>query len=267
MSNTTHHDRITGGNRGVLIRGLRVSDLSFAETVAVLLDWAGRSDRLRYFACDNAYSAELACRDAAFRTAMAEADLLAADGAGIVVASWILGHPIRERSSGPELFKSLSAALDSQGDKSVFYLGTSAVTLEKIRRRHEREFPRLRIAGMLAPPYRDRFSDAEMAAMTDAVNAAAPHVLWVGLGAPKQECWIRANRDRLNVPLCCPVGAAFDYYAGNTRMPPIWMQRAGLHWLHRLAQNPRRLWRRNLVTPVFLANVLLDRLRGRVQGR
>lgn len=250
-------------SRDVFIRGLSVSSRSFDETTAVLVDWAGRRDRMRYFACDNAYAAELACRQPEFMAAMRGADMLVADGAGILVASWILGGGIRERSTGPDLFMSVSREMNRQGDKSVFYLGTSDATLEKIRRRHERDFPNLRIAGMLAPPYRKRFSDDELAEMAEAVNAAAPNVVWIGLGAPKQENWILANRDRLRVPLCCPVGALFDYYAGNVQMPPEWMQRCGLHWLYRLMRDPRRLWRRSLDIPLFVAYVALDRLRGR----
>jgi len=253
-------------SRDTLIRGLRVSGRSFTETVTLLVDWAGRQDRMRYFACDNAYAAELACRDREFMAAMRGADLLVADGAGILVASWILGGGIRDRVTGPDLFPAVSRELDGKGGKSVFYLGTSNETLEKIRRRHEAEFPNLRIAGMLAPPYRKRFSNEELADMAAAVNAAAPNVLWIGLGAPKQENWILANRDRLRVPLCCPVGALFDYYAGNTTMPPEWMQRYGLHWFYRLLHNPRRLWRRSLDIPTFVAAVAWDRLRGRRGG-
>jgi N-acetylglucosaminyldiphosphoundecaprenol N-acetyl-beta-D-mannosaminyltransferase len=253
-------------SRDVWIRGLRVSSRSFAETVNVLVDWAGRRDRMRYFACDNAYAAELACREPEFMAAMRGADLMVADGAGILVASWILGGGIRERATGPDLFLAVSRELDRQGGKSVFYLGTSDATLEKIRQRHGADFPNLRIAGMLAPPYRKRFSDQELVEMADAVNAASPDVVWIGLGAPKQENWILANRDRLRVPLCCPVGALFDYYAGNTTMPPEWMQRYGLHWLYRVAHNPRRLWRRGLDVPLFVAHVAWDRLRGRRHG-
>jgi N-acetylglucosaminyldiphosphoundecaprenol N-acetyl-beta-D-mannosaminyltransferase len=253
-------------SRDVWIRGLRVSSRSFAETVELLVDWAGRRGRMRYFACDNAYSAELACREPEFMAALRGADLLVADGAGILVASWILGGGIRERATGPDLFQAVSRELDRRGGKSVFYLGTSDATLEKIRRRHETDFPNLRIAGMLAPPYRKRFSDEELAEMATAVNAAAPDVLWIGLGAPKQENWILANRDRISVPLCCPVGALFDYYAGNVKMPPEWMQRYGLHWLYRLVHNPRRLWRRSLDIPLFVARVSWDRLRGRRHG-
>jgi N-acetylglucosaminyldiphosphoundecaprenol N-acetyl-beta-D-mannosaminyltransferase len=244
------------------IRGLNVSSLPLAETTTLLTAWAGQRDRMRYFACVNAHSAEVAHRDATFMAALQQADLLVADGFGVILASRILGGRIRERATGPDLFLAVSEALDRAGDRSVFYLGGSEETLARIRARHEKRFPNLRVAGMYAPPFRSAFAEDELAAMVDRVNDARPDVLWIGLGAPKQEKWILAARDRLRVPLCGPVGAVFDYFAGNVAPPPRWVEKAGLHWAYRLARNPRRLWRRNLDSPLFLARVLADRLRG-----
>jgi N-acetylglucosaminyldiphosphoundecaprenol N-acetyl-beta-D-mannosaminyltransferase len=231
------------------------------ETTALLVDWTSRRDRMRYFACVNAHSAEMAHRDATFMTALRQADLLVADGFGVILASRILGGRIRERATGPDLFMAISEALDREGSCSVFYLGGSEETLERIRVRHRKRFRNLAIAGMYSPPFRPTFSAADMEEMADHVNHAGPNVLWVGLGAPKQEKWILANRDRLRVPLCGPVGAMFDYFAGNVPMPPRWIERAGLHWAYRLAKDPKRLWRRNLDSPMFLARVFADRLR------
>lgn len=245
-----------------VIGGLQISSRSLLETTRVLVDWAGKRDATRYFACVNAHSAELVHRDATFMTALREADLLIADGVGMLVASWILGGCIRERVTGPDVFLSVSEALARAGNRSVYYLGGSEATLEKIRARHLERFPGLRIAGMYSPPYRQHFAETELVSMADRVNEAAPDVLWIGLGAPKQEKWILANRDRLRVPVCGPVGALFDYFAGNVPMPPKWVERAGLHWAHRLYSDPRRIWRRSLDIPVFVARTLCDRLRG-----
>lgn len=245
-----------------VIRGLPVSSRPFKKTTQLLVDWAGQRDKMRYFACVNAHSAETAHRDPTFMAALKQADLLVADGFGVILASRIIGGRIRERATGPELFMAVSDALDRVGGRSVFYLGGSDETLEKIRRRHRERFGSLAIAGLYAPPFRAEFSDADMKEMAERVNRAAPDVLWVGLGAPKQEKWVLGNRERLRVPLCGPVGAMFDYFAGNVPMPPKWVERAGLHWAYRLAKNPRRLWRRNLDSPLFLARVVADRLRG-----
>jgi N-acetylglucosaminyldiphosphoundecaprenol N-acetyl-beta-D-mannosaminyltransferase len=218
---------------------------------------------MRYFACVNAHSAEVSHRDSRFMAALQEADLLVADGAGVVLASMILGGHIRERATGPDLFLAVSQSLDRAGGKSVFYLGGTPETLARIRERHVDRFPSLAVAGMYAPPYRQEFSVEEIQEMADVVDRAAPDVLWVGLGAPKQEKLILALRGRLRVPLCGPVGAMFDYFAGNVAMPPAWVERLGLHWLYRLIKSPRRLWRRNLDSPLFLAQVTWDRVSGR----
>lgn len=239
-----------------------VSRRRFTEVAELLVEWASKRDRTRYFACVNAHSAETAHRDPTFMEALRQADLLVADGFGVILASRILGGRIRERATGPDLFMAVSEALDRAGGRSVFYLGGSDATLEKIRVRHHERFGNLGIAGTYAPAFQASFSSADMEEMAERVNQAAPDVLWVGLGAPKQEKWILGNRDRLRVPLCGPVGAMFDYFAGNVPMPPKWVERAGLHWAYRLAKNPRRLWRRNLDSPLFLAHVVADRLRG-----
>ena len=240
---------------------MMVSRRRFADVAELLVEWARRRDRLRYFACVNAHSAEMANRDSTFMTALRQADLLVADGFGVILASRILGGRIRERATGPDLFMAVSDALDREGGRSVFYLGGSDETLEKIRVKHRERFGNLAIAGVYSPPFRGAFSAADMEAMADRVNHAAPDVLWVGLGAPKQEKWLLGNRDRLRVPLCGPVGAMFDYFAGNVPMPPKWVERVGLHWAYRLAKDPKRLWRRNLDSPLFLARVVADRLR------
>ena len=242
-----------------MIRGLPVSARSFAKTVDLLASWIEERGPSRFFACVNAQSAEMAHRDQAFMAALQAADLLVADGYGVILASRLLRRRILERSTGPDLFMAVSRRLDSQGGRSVFYLGGTPATLRSIHARHRQVFPRLRIAGSFAPPFRTAFGPAELAEMIAAINDASPDVLWVGLGAPKQEKWIHANASRLRVPLCGPIGAMFDYFAGTTKRPPEWIERAGLHWAYRLAQEPRRLWRRNLDSPLFLMRVLAER--------
>jgi len=248
-------------SRESTIRGLRVSARSFADTIDLLVSWACRRDGCRVFACVNAHSAETAWRDPEFMTALQAADLLVADGFGVILASRILRQPICERSTGPDVFMEVSKRLDALGGRSVFYLGGSPDTLARIESRHREMFPNLRVAGTFAPPYRMAFTASDIEAMTERVRAAAPDVLWVGLGAPKQEKVIAAVRPLLDVPLCGPIGAMFDYFAGTIPRPPRWIERIGLHWAYRLAREPRRLWRRNLDSPLFIARVIADALR------
>jgi N-acetylglucosaminyldiphosphoundecaprenol N-acetyl-beta-D-mannosaminyltransferase len=244
-----------------MIRGLQVSGLGVHETVRLLIEWMGHRGKTRFFACVNAHSAEVAHRDARFMEALQAADLLVPDGAGVVLASRMLGGGIRERVTGPDLFMTVSRRLDQRGGHSVFYLGGTPETLDRIAVRHREVFPNLAIAGMLAPPFRPAFSQAEVASIAETIKAAAPDVLWVGLGAPKQEKLVFELRSAIDVPLCGPVGAMFDYFAGHVAMPPKWVERCGLHWLYRLSKNPGRFWRRTLDIPRFLAHVTAEGIR------
>jgi N-acetylglucosaminyldiphosphoundecaprenol N-acetyl-beta-D-mannosaminyltransferase len=119
-------------------------------------------------------------------------------------------------------------------------------------------FPRLVVAGTHSPPYRP-VDAVEDRAVLDAINAAAPDIVWVGLGTPKQDYWVSRHRERLSAAALIAVGAAFDFHAGVLRQAPRWMQRSGLEWLFRLAQEPRRLVFRYLIyNPVFVLLVMLQ---------
>ena len=218
--------------------------------------------RGHYMACANPHSLVEARSDPAFAVALREADMLLPDGSGILLAARLLGKPVAERVAGFEFFRALSEKAEREGGLSYFFLGSSPAVLGKIAARLARDYPSIRLAGMLSPPFRASFSIEEEDAMITAVNRSGADVLWVGMTAPKQEKWIHRHRDRLDVPFAGAVGAVFDFYAGSKKRAPEWVCRAGLEWLPRLVREPRRLWRRNFVsTPVFLSMVLQERLR------
>lgn len=212
---------------------------------------AGRTPSVFVFA--NPYSLELARRDPAVMTAIRHADVICPDGVGIVWVSRLRRGRIRERVCGPDFFLEFCRALNARRPGTrMFLLGGDDTLLVEFRRRLGADFPGLVVAGALAPPYRPSFSPAEDQQMIDAINGSGAEVLWIGLGAPKQELWAERCRDRLRVPVIAPIGGVFDFYTGRVRLPPVWMQRAGLQWLHRLAQQPRRLWRRNVYSLGFV---------------
>lgn len=244
-----------------IITGYPIATLDRRATTEHLMRWIDDpSSVARYFVCANPHSLEVARRDEEFDQALRSADLVTADGVGIVLASRLLEGRIRERVCGPDIFTDLCKRLAGERPGTrMFFLGTDADNLDRLAERFQRDFPRLVIAGSLAPPFRDRFSDAEDAEMIARINAARTDILWIGLGAPKQEKWAHRHRERVAARVIAPIGGAFDWYTGRVRLPPPWMQRAGLQWLHRLAQDPRRLWRRNLDSPLFLARVLRQR--------
>lgn len=215
----------------------------------------------RYMACANPNALVEASREASSRSSLASADYLVADGIGIVIASWLLGGQIRERVTGSDVFLGLSRELNARSGCRYFFLGSTDETLGKISGRLATEFPRIVLAGCLAPPFREEFSPDEDLLMVEAVNAARADVLWVGMTALKQEKWVCRNRDRLKVKLVGAIGAVFDFYAGTRKRSPAWALRTGLEWLPRLLREPRRLWRRTFVSaPVFLWLVVRERL-------
>ena len=236
------------------IVGYRVSTDSQAALVDKVREYLTEERRGgRYFACLNPHAVEMAADDPPFTSALADADFLTPDGIGVVYASRMLGGRIRSRVTGMDIFLGVTEAMNQAGGQSCFFLGSTPETLEKIRARMEEQYPGVRVAGTYSPPFRPQFTEADNEAMIEAVNASGADVLWVGLTAPKQEKWIHEHRHRLNVAFSGPIGAAFDFFVGNIkRVGPFW-QNLGFEWLPRLFQEPRRLWRRSLVSaPRFM---------------
>jgi N-acetylglucosaminyldiphosphoundecaprenol N-acetyl-beta-D-mannosaminyltransferase len=195
----------------------------------------------------NAHSIVTARRDTAFRKAIEGSQLVLCDSVPVLWLSRALGKSLPARLAGPDLCERL-CRLAEKRCYSVFFLGATPAVLEKIVRRMKSLLPALRIAGVYSPPLREKFSSEECDDMVEAVNKASADILWVGLTAPKQEKWIYENLPRLNCKVAVGIGAAFDFIAGTYRRAPAWMQRAGLEWLFRFSQEPRRLWRRYVLS-------------------
>ena len=222
----------------------------------------GTAAKPLYLACLNPHSVRMAAADPEAEAALKGADILIPDGMGVVLASRILGGGIKERITGSDVFRELSRRLNERGGASYFFLGSTDETLAAIEARLSVEFPDIRFAGAYSPPFAEVFSEEENRAMIEAVNRAAPDVLWVGMTAPKQEKWIHQNRDKLSVKFIGAVGAVFDFYAGNVQRSHPWFLEHGLEWLPRLFQEPRRLWRRTFISaPIFFWHVLMQRIK------
>jgi N-acetylglucosaminyldiphosphoundecaprenol N-acetyl-beta-D-mannosaminyltransferase len=218
----------------------------------------------RWLACMNPHSYAESLRNPSFHAALKEADWLVPDGAGMLLASRLLGGALRERVTGSDVFFGVNEALAHSGGGSVFFLGSTEETLACIRKRMAEDYPTVRVAGTLSPPFKPEYTPQELDSMIQAINEAAPDVLWVGMTAPKQELWIHFNRDRLRVKFAAAIGAVFDFYTGRVKRSHPFFQRFGLEWLPRLIQEPRRLWRRTFVSaPVFLMDAARAALRRR----
>ena len=173
----------------------------------------------------------------ALRRALNEG-LVEPDGMPLVWLGRAAGRPV-ERVCGPDFMPALIEDGIKAGRTHFFYGGAPGVP-EALAARLSDRYPGLRVAGTLSPPFRTLSADEE-ASIAAQINAAAPDYVWVGLGTPKQDLWLAANRSRLRAPALLAVGAAFDLLAGRRRRAPRWMQRTGMEWIYRLAMEPRRL--------------------------
>jgi N-acetylglucosaminyldiphosphoundecaprenol N-acetyl-beta-D-mannosaminyltransferase len=182
-------------------------------------------------------------QDPRLREIVEGCEVVNADGQSLVWASRLLGDPLPERVAGIDLMHRLLALCEDRGYR-VFFLGARADVLERAVERLRERHPGLEVAGS-----RDGwFRDDESAAVCEEIRAARPHLLLVAMSSPRKEYWLAEHGPSLGVPLLMGVGGSIDVVAGVTRRAPLWMQRAGLEWLYRLLQEPRRLWRRYLVT-------------------
>jgi N-acetylglucosaminyldiphosphoundecaprenol N-acetyl-beta-D-mannosaminyltransferase len=238
---------------GARILGAFIDAVSWDEALQTIDRWA-RTRRSTYVCICNAHSVVAARGLAEVGSAIEAADMATPDGMPVAFMLRRLGFPGQERINGPDLMWRY-CALASQSGVGVYFYGTTPATLAALRSRLRAAFPDLVIAGMHAPPFRplDAEEDEEAVRM---INSSGAGVVFVGLGCPKQELWMARHRTRIDAVMV-GVGAAFDFHAGTLNRAPLWMQRNGLEWLHRLGTDPRRLWKRYLFTnTLFIAGAL-----------
>lgn len=234
-------DRITSH-----VLNARIDVVGWNEALVRIRNWADRRES-RYVCICNVHSVVSVSQDAEFRRVVNEADMATPDGAPVAWMLRQLGFVGQERINGPDLmWKYFEAATCGE---PIFLYGGTETTLAALHDRLLTAFPSLKIAGMISPPFRP-LSVAEDAAMVARINASGAGIVFVGLGCPKQEKWMASHRGRISAVMV-GVGAAFDYHAGTVRRAPRWMRQNGLEWLHRLCCEPRRLWKRYLVTNII----------------
>jgi N-acetylglucosaminyldiphosphoundecaprenol N-acetyl-beta-D-mannosaminyltransferase len=224
--------------------GSPIDALEWDDALSTLMEWGSRHESRSVFIC-NAHSVVTARQDHAFGAALARADMATPDGMPV---AWLLrwqGFASQQRINGPDLMWRYCQRAEAEG-QSLYLYGASEPTLRTLVDVLRRQFPRLGIAGWYSPPFRALSADEDRE-VVERINASGANVLFVGLGCPKQELWMDAHHGRIRAVMI-GVGAAFDYHAGSVRRAPPWMQRHGLEWFYRLCAEPRRLWRRYLVT-------------------
>ena len=185
------------------------------------------------------------------------------DGMPVVWAANMLGELLPDRVYGPELMLRYNDRCAERGHRVWLYGGRDQGSLVQLALSMRRRHPGIKIVGGYSPPFRS-LSEEEEESLVEQIHASRPDILWVGIGVPKQEKWMARMRERLDVPVMCGVGAAFDFHAGRISQAPRWMQERGLEWTYRIAQEPRRLLPRYLYfNPKFLASFTRQLLRER----
>ena len=218
----------------------------------------------------NAHSYNTARKDSLFAEALTNGDVLIPDGVSIVKAcKWIKAKSLpKERIAGWDLFSFEMEKLEreseelrtkSEESKIVMFMGSSQKVLDLIVKRAAEVYPHLKVVTY-SPPYKPEFSDEDNKAIIDAINAANPDLLWIGMTAPKQEKWTYSHWNELNIHCHVgTIGAVFDFFAGTVERAPIWWQEHGLEWLYRLIKEPKRMWRRYIIgNSLFLLNMVKE---------
>jgi N-acetylglucosaminyldiphosphoundecaprenol N-acetyl-beta-D-mannosaminyltransferase len=228
---------IMDGSR-IDILGIGVDPLTVDAAVDVIGTWVAR--RQPNYVCVTGVHGVVASQDdPELRRVYDEAGLVTADGMPLVWLSRRRGHPGAERVYGPDLMLATFARSEVDGWRHYLY-GTTPATLARLEANLAARFPRAVVAGRCSPPFRP-LTRSEEHDVARRVERARADIVWVGLGAPKQERWMAAHVGRLAAPVLVGVGAAFDIHAGVTPQAPPWMRRSGLEWAFRLAVDPRRL--------------------------
>jgi N-acetylglucosaminyldiphosphoundecaprenol N-acetyl-beta-D-mannosaminyltransferase len=236
--------------------GIPIANLSEDETVEII-DKLISKGGAHYGAVVNAAKLVAANRNERLKRALLDADLITADGMSVVWASRLLGKGLKERVTGIDLVERLVNRAARRGF-AVYFLGAREESVRGTVDRFANEYPALRIAGF----HNGYFDASDSSSICAAIRLSGADLLFVAMGSPKQEEWIASNIALTGARFALGVGGSFDHLSGRSKRAPRWMQRSGLEWLHRLMQEPRRLWRRYLVgNSAFIWLVIRERLR------
>lgn len=203
----------------------------------------------------NPHSYCLAKKDTFFNEALKKSDILLPDGIGIVLASLFLNYLKINKIAGYDLFLFLMNKMNNQSG-TVFFLGSSESTLNLIKKKCLKEYPKVNVQ-YFSPPFKKSFSEEDSNLMINNINKHNVNVLFVGMTAPKQEKWVHKYKSNINADVICGVGAVFDFYSGKVKRSKRFWNILGLEWLIRFLQEPRRLFFRNFVSsPKFILELI-----------
>jgi N-acetylglucosaminyldiphosphoundecaprenol N-acetyl-beta-D-mannosaminyltransferase len=249
-SSTNSAESSSPSKTAFYIGRLRLSLTDRDKAIATIASWI--ENRSRAFVClADAHCAVSSLSNAQLASAYESAGLVLGDGLPLIAMCRILKERRASRVRGADLMRALCSPSHDRGYRH-FFLGGTERTLGCLTHKLRELNPRLDIAGFVSPPFRAP-TEAETCELIQHINDTQPDILWIGLGAPKQEIWMAKHRAAIQAPVIVGVGAAFDFLSGAKKEAPRWIQRIGCEWLFRLSSEPSRLGPRYMrVVPSFI---------------
>jgi N-acetylglucosaminyldiphosphoundecaprenol N-acetyl-beta-D-mannosaminyltransferase len=242
------------------ILGVNISAVQIGDVIRQMDEWIEERSFGHYIAVTNTHVITESWFNPEYKKILNSADFVVPDGMPLVWLGRLGGYSLKRRVYGPELMESF--LLDKKGrNRRHFLYGGKPGVAERLMENLSESCPELEFVGSYSPPFRP-LTEEEDRAVVDMVNGLEPDVVWVGLGAPKQEIWMHEHRYSLRAPLMVGVGAAFDFLSGVKSQAPSLLRENGFEWLWRLMSEPQRLWRRYLLYgPLFVGLVMLEKMK------
>ncbi len=233
------------------------------DDVASRVMGRGLAHKDAYVCVSNVHTTMMGYFDPVYQSITNSSFLSVPDGMPIRWAMNLLGAGEQDRVRGPALMRAVCDRGRTQGVKHFLYGGSPEV-LGRLQKYLQKEYPGVEIAGAISPPFHLP-TDEELAKDVETINSSGAHLVWVGLGAPKQERWMGLHSKKINA-ICLGVGAAFDLLPGLVQEAPMWAQNLGMEWFYRLLMEPRRLWRRYIFNnPAFVVLLFFQICRYRIR--
>jgi N-acetylglucosaminyldiphosphoundecaprenol N-acetyl-beta-D-mannosaminyltransferase len=238
------------------VLGVGVHALTLKRAVRSI-EAAFEAEQKGYVCVTGVHGVMEAQRDPHFRRVLNDSLLTTPDGMPTVWVGRLQGRREMSRVFGPDLMRVVCSRSVAKGCTHFLYGGREGVA-EELKAWMEKQFPGIQVVGTYTPSF-GPLTVQEIAGLQAKIAATKPDIMWIGLSTPKQERFMAEHIDRLETKLMIGVGAAFDYHTGRVHDAPAWMKRSGLQWLHRLAQDPKRLWKRYLINnPLFISKIGLQ---------
>jgi N-acetylglucosaminyldiphosphoundecaprenol N-acetyl-beta-D-mannosaminyltransferase len=245
-------------NQRINVLGVGVNTVDMSAVLDTIDEWITRRER-HYICVTGVHGIMESYRKKPIREIHNSAGLVVPDGMPLVWFGRLKGHHHIERVYGPDLMLSVCRRSRQRGHRHFLYGGAAGV-VDKLAARLQARVPGLNIVGGYSPPFRPLNEDEDRE-VVGVINSSRADIVWVGISTPKQELWMAEHLGRLHAPVLIGVGAAFDFHAGLKSQAPRWMMRAGLEWVFRMLQEPRRLGPRYFANnPLFIALIFAQLL-------